>query len=816
MIQDLRYALRTLRKTPAFLAITILTLALGIGANIAIFTLVHAVLLRPLPFRDADRLVRVFDDLAGAGAKDIGMSVPELDDLASSGAFEQISGLIPASTALSGGDRVERIEMLGTNPNYFEMLGATAAVGHVYRQSDWVPGFVDGVVISDSLWKRQFGGDPRVIGRRIRVDEDGYTIIGVMPPEFRHPGRTLSGDVELWAATGYKADPFPHPPIRGARILLAALARLKPGLTLQQAQQRVDALAARLQQSYPKDYPQLLRWSVRVEPAQASLTGNVRPTLVVLLAAVSFLLLIVCVNIASLLIARSSSRMREFAVRQALGASRGRLVSQVLTESLLISVAGGAAALVTLQWTQSWLLAWMPADVPRLAEVQFDWRMAALALALSIVTGVLFGLTPALHASALDPNRDLKEGSRTGGSQSLRQNRSRAALVVVEVALSVVLLVGAGLLVRSFRAMLHERPGLDPNGLTAGQIWIPVPNNPKANRYLARPERAGLVRDLLLQFHSLPGIEKAAIGTAFDVPFLNAARNPRPFSFPDESVGPQSGHAAEFGSVSPEYFDVLRTPLAMGRVFSDHDNETAPRVAIVNQAFVRAFSPRKQITGRRLLDAGRVEYQIVGVVGDVRDQGLDAPPQPHVYTSAFQNASFAMAVFLRTRTDVGTMKQALAGAVHAVDPELPVFGVRTMDELMSTSMARRRFALLLMSAFAIVALLLAALGIYGVMAFAVSQRIPEFGIRTALGAQPRDILLLAFRPGLVLTGAGILAGLAASIAVTRLMSSLLFGVSASDPVIFAAVPVLLLIVALAACFIPARRATRVSPIEALK
>jgi predicted permease len=817
VIQDLRYAVRTLSMSPAFLAGAVLTLALGIGANVAIFTLVNAVLLRPLPFREPARLVRVFDDLSGAGAKDVGMSVPELEDLRErSGVFEQIGAIFPVSTALSGGDRVERIEMLGTSPNYFETLGATAALGRVYGQSDWVPGFVDGVVISDGLWKRQFGGDPHVIGRRIRVDEDGYTIIGVMPPEFRHPGQTLNGDVEFWAATGFVAAPFPAPPIRGFRFIPGAMGRLKPGLTLEQAQQRLDAMAARLQQSYPNDYPAQLRWSLRVEPAQTSLTGNVRPTLVVLLAAVSFVLLMVCVNIASLLIARSSARMREFAIRQALGASRGRLLRQVLTESVLISLAGGAASLLVLNFAQTSLLAMMPADVPRLAEVHSDWRMVALALVLSVLTGVLSGLTPALHVSAIDPHRDLKEGGRTGSSQSVRQNRFRAALVMSEVALSVVLLIGAGLLIRSFSVMLQQQPGLNPQGLTAGQIWIPVPNNPNANRYLRSPQRAALSRELLRQIAALPGVQKAAIGLASDVPFLSNVRIPFPFSFPDEATSRQSDRVADIGAVSPGYFDVLKTPLKHGRFFTDHDSETAKRVVVVNEAFSRKFSPRKDLIGRRLRDGTGVESEIIGVVGDVRDGGLDAPPQPRVYASIFQSSRPNLAVFVRTRSDVGTIKEGLTGAIHNVDPELPVFGVRTMEELMSASMAQRRFSLFLMSAFAAVALLLAALGIYGVMAFVVSQRVQEFGIRSALGAQPRDILMLAFRPGLALTSAGVVAGLAASIAVTHLMSSLLFGVSASDPVIFATVPVVLVIVALVACFIPARRATLVSPVEALR
>jgi putative ABC transport system permease protein len=537
--------------------------------------------------------------------------------------------------------------------------------------------------------------------------------------------------------------------------------------------------------------------------------------LLVLLAAVSFILLIVCVNVASLMIARSSARTREFAIRQALGASRSQLIRQVLTESMLISFAGGAAAVIVLWLARASLLAMMPADVPRLVEVHTDWRVIVLALLLSIVTGVLFGLTPALHASANDPNRDLKEGGRTGGGQSLRQNRSRSALVVIEVALSVVLLIGAGLLTRSFSAMLRQKPGFEPAGLTAGQIWIPVPNNPKMNRYLTSPQRAVLARELIRQLAMLPDVRKVALGSSSNVPFLSNVLTPFPFSFTDESATHESDHTADFGAVSPEYFDVIQTPLKQGRTFNDRDSENTRRVVVVNEAFVRKFSQGKDPLGRRLRYGG-TESDIIGVAGDIRGEGLDVPAPPRVYGSVFQSSNVALAVFLRTRSDVRFTREELTRAVHAVDPELPVFGVRTMDDLMSGSMARRRFSLFLMSAFAGLALLLAALGIYGVMAYVVGQRVQEFGIRSALGAQPRDILMLAFRPGLVLTATGAAIGLAVAVAMTRLMSNLLFGVSASDPLTFAIVPVLLGIVALAACFIPANRATRVAPIDALR
>jgi putative ABC transport system permease protein len=813
-LQDLQYAYRSFLKAPSFAAIAVLTLALGIGANVAIFTLVNAVLLQPLPFQQPDRLVRIFDDLTGVGAKDVGMSVPEMEDLRDrSGAFQEISVIWPVSAALSGGDHTERIEMLATNTNYFQLLGAQPALGRVYGPQDAMPGFTDGVLISDGLWQRQFGADPHVLGRRIRVDEDGYTIIGVMPPGFRHPGQTLAGDVELWAAAGYTADPFPVPPLRRQRILPGAIARLKPGLTVQQAQQRLNSVAAELTAAFPKEYPQQIRWSLRVEPVGDSLTGEVRPTLLVLLAAVGFVLLIVCVNLASLLIARSSARMRELSIRKALGASRARLVRQLLTESLLVSLTGGAAALAVLAVAKGSLLALMTADVPRLAEVHFDARVVGLALLLSILTGILFGLIPALHISATDPNRDLKEGGRSGSSR--RQSYFRSVLVTAEIALSVVLLIGAGLLVRSFWGMLHVNPGMDPSGMMTARIWIPQPNNPKANKYGTVAQTSTLVREIQRRMHQLPGVQEVAVGNGGSLPFLNHQRNTAAMSLLDGTDSRHTAISVETVGVTPEYFQALKIPLLNGRVLDEHDAEKSKRVALVNESFVRKYADGSAI-GKRLLTRPGQDWEIVGVVGDVRDDGLDIPASPHAYFSIYQNTPGEMGIFLRGAYDPRSLKQAVARTVQAIDPELPVYGIRTIDELMSASMARRKFSLSLMAMFAVLALFLAAIGVYGVMAYAVSQRTQEFGLRMALGAQHRDIILLALRPGMFLAVMGVLAGLSTALAVTRLMSTLLFGISPLDPLTFIGVPLVLASVALLACWIPARRAVRVSPVVALR
>src|SRR5436305_5900667 len=821
LIADLRYAVRTLVKTPAFLLVSVMTLALGIGGNIAIFTLVQAVLLQPLPFPEPERLVRIFDDRAGA--RDVGMSVPEFEDLRQhSDIFEQISVIFPVPTALTGGERVERVEMLGTSPSYFDMLRAKPALGRAYTQADWVPGFLDPVVISDALWKRQFGGDPNVIGKRIRLDEDGYTIIGVMPPDFRHPGKGLSGDVELWTAAGFVAAPFPVPPVRSARILPGAMGRLKPGLSINEAQQRLDAFVRQSQQSYPNDYPNQSRWELRIEPVQSSLTGEVRPMLIVLLAAVAFVLLIVCVNVATLLIARSLTRMHEFAIRQALGASRSRLVRQVLTESVLISLTGAAAALLVLRFARRPLLALLPQEVPRLSEIHGDWRVIALAVVLSVFSGILFGLGPAFHATMTDPNRDLKEGGRTGGQHGIRQSRSRAALVTVEVALSVVLLISAGLLIRSFSAMLRERPGIDPRDVTVAQLWIPVPNNPDANHYLNPPQRARLARELVQRLEAAPGVQSVAVGLSTNVPFLSNVRNLIAFSFPDMATSAPEEYTADYGAVSPNYFDLLKLPLRKGRVFTDHDDYGATNVVVVNEAFARKFFPQQDPIGQHVRDTGRdtgratTDSEIIGVVDDVLDHGLDQAPEPRLYGSILKRSRQLFAVFLRTSANLTTTRQLVTRTMEQIDPELPVYGVTTMNELISSSMARRRLALFLMSTFAALALFLASLGIYGVTAFLAKQRVQEFGIRMALGAQIRDILVLAVRPGLVLVSIGAAAGLVVSMFITRLMSSLLFAVSPTDLFTFIVVPLVLAVVAVIACLIPARYAMRISPAEALR
>ena len=816
LIQDIRYSVRMLVKTPGFAAVAVMTLALGIGANISIFTVVNAVMLRPLPFPQPDRLVRVMTDLNGSGVKNAGMSQPEMEDLRnSSGLFDQVTAIWPVSGAMTGVDRPERIELLATSPEYFKLLGAHAALGRVYGPEDAMPGFSEAVVISDSLWHRAFGADPNVLGRKVRVDIDPYTIVGVMAPDFRHPGQTLSTDVDIWGACGFSANPFASPPVRNQNFIPGTLARLKPGITLEQAQSRLDALSAQLRATYPKDYPAQAGWALRVESAQQNLTGNVRATLSVLLAAVGFVLLIACVNVAGLLLARSSSRVREMAIRGALGATRGRLVRQLLTESMLLSLAGGTAAIVALAWAKSWLLSMVPSDLPRLSEIHFDARVAGFAFLLSVATGIVFGLVPALRVSAVNPNENLKEGGRSGGA-SRGQNRFRSALVSAEIAVSLVLLIGAGLLVRSFWAMLQVNPGLDPRNVGIAQIWIPIPNNPAQDPYAQPNKRSGFAAEVLRRVSSLPGVELAAMESGTSLPFV-APPNAFPFTFSDESIIDGRRPQAEFTAVSPDYFRLLKTPLIRGRFLDEGDADKKEVAAVVNDSFVRSYSRSREAVGR-IIHSGRgvVPIRIVGVVGDVHYDGLDAPVGPRIYFSILQRPGYALTVYFRTTNAPGILNESVVQAIHAVDPTPPVFGVRAMEDLIAASEARRRFVLQLMEIFAAVALLLAAMGTYGVMAYAISQRTREIGIRVALGAQRRDIVLMALKPGIALTLAGLAGGLVAALFLTRLMSSLLFHVTATDFRTYTGVSLLLFGVALAASYIPARRATKVDPIVALR
>jgi putative ABC transport system permease protein len=814
LARDVRHAFRRIVAAPGFAAIAMLTLALGIGANVAIFTVVHAVLIRPLPFPDPDRLVRIAADARATNGRNIGISQPELDDLGKrAGIFDGVTAIWPVSASFLGGARPERIEVLATSANYFQLLGASAQLGRVYGPEDAVPGFSEPVVISDGLWRRAFGGAADVIGRKVIMDTDPYVVVGVMPRDFRHPGETVRGDVDMWSACGFAAAPFASPPQRQQNFIPGVMGRLKPGITAEQAQDRLDALAVELREAYPTNYPANVQWGLRVESVQGELTNRARPTLGVLMGGVVLLLVIACVNIANLTLARASGRGREIAVRRALGATRGQLIRQLLVESLVVAVGGGAAALVALALLRDWIVAVMPADLPRLTEVHFDSGMVAIGLGLSIAAGVAFGIVPAIQVSGANPGASLKEAGR-GMGEGRAERRLRGALVVAEIAVSLVLLVAAGLLVRSFWSMLQVRPGLDPARVGFAQIWIPVPNDPSKNPYATPAQRIAFIDEVLRRVRALPGVESVGMSASNRTPFSGAGGTQR-FTFVGESTAPADVRRAQFQVASPDYFSTLSSPILRGRAFTEADTAGSELVVIVNDTLARTQSRGQEPVGRSIA-LGRGSARIVGVVADIHDDGLDVPVASRVYLPLFQRSSNALTVFYRSGVDPASLNTEVERAIHAVDPTLPVFGQSTMEHLLADSTIRRKIVLSLMGAFAAVALLLAALGTYGVMSLAASQRVREIGIRMALGAQRRDIERLILRPGLVLAAAGVAAGTAGAVALTRLMSAVLFAVAPTDVVTYVSVSLLLIAVALAACYVPANRATKQDPLIALR
>jgi predicted permease len=816
--QDLRYAARTLLKSPGFTIVAVLTLALGIGANVAIFSVVYGVLLRPLPFAHPEQLVRIFDDLAGPNTLDVGMSAPELWDLEErSGVFQEVSAVAPSNSAVGGGERTVRAEGLITSPDYFELLGAKPELGRVYTRQDSVPGFLEPVVISDGFWRRNYGSDPNIIGRKMSLDRDLYTIVGVMPPGFRHPGRTLDTDVEVWLATGFSGQPFPVPADRTLRLIPAAIGRLKPGVTVAQAQSQLNAYVAQLARDYPAAYPAASKWAVRLVSVQEDLVGAQRTQLFILFGAVGFVLLIACVNIANLSLARSSGRRREIAIRLAMGASRTRLARQLLTESALLAVISGVVALVTVLFLKNAIVSAAPADIPRLNEVDVSGKVLFFAFVISIFTGVLFGLAPALQASSPNQVENLREGGRGSGA-SRRHSRLSRILVMSEVALSIILLAGAGLLLRSFWRVLQVRPGFNPSHLTTVQIWIPQPNNPDMDPYGPMEKRAVFLMEIYRRVATLPGVEESAIAGNDTLP-MNSGRNYSPFSIQGRPAESERSPVADVAIVDTQYFRTMEVPLMAGRNFTATDTNITQPVAVIDQTLARRYWPDQDPVGQQVkfgFGLGPKGVTIVGVVGDIKSDGFEAASVPHIYVALGQFAPVNAVLFLRSRSDAERLGEAVRHVVQSMDPNVAVHSVSTMDQIIARSVADRRFALELLGVFAVVALLLAAIGIYGVMSYAFSQRTHEVGIRMALGAQRLDILRMALVEGMGIVVIGLVAGLAGAAVMTRFFQSMLFDVAPGDPITFLTASAVLAGVAFFACYIPAQRATRVDPLVALR
>jgi predicted permease len=833
---DLRYAVRILLRSPGFSLIAIATMALGVGATTAIYSVIDATLLHPLPYPDADELVRVEDDLRGAPAQDVGISIPEWRDLESSGIFQSVSiSGTGANVNLTGSAQPVRLSFKDVTPNYFAVLGADAQLGRTFDPHDATPGFNLEVVISDGLWRREFGADPHILGKALRLDNDIYHVVGVMPRGFRDEGSTSEEqNVELWLGAGFAGLPF-QPPQRGLRLHRAVTARLKPGLSIAAAQGRLDALVESLKKQYPAEYPPQAEWTIRLVPLSESVVGSVRQSLILLFGAVGLVLLISCVNVANLLLARASVRGREIAVRQALGAQRTRLIRQLLTEILLLFLLGGVAGFAILFGTRHFLLRLVPETLPHVSDIGVGWGVLVFAVAVSVAAGTIFGLAPAWLMSRDDLIGTLRQEGR-GSSGSLGRSRTRQTLVIGELALSLVLMVAAGLLLRSFWDLFRQQPGFNPDRVMAMQTWLPGPNDPTTDIYRTATQESVLLREILRRGRTLPGVEEAAVGDVAALPLGHSHGDLEPLLLIREGLETKANQAPVIGGsiVSPEYFQLLGMPLLRGRVFSDQDREDTPQVAVINEAAARTWWPGQDPLGKRVhlglsawlandwsndgsaqRSARPLWTTIVGVVADARTESLADAATPEIYRSVYQRPAKDLVIFLRGQLDPGAIPAEVREQVQSLDPKLPVFHAETLDDVLAASLSVRRFAMEMVAFFAATALLLAGLGIYGTISYVVNEQRREIAIRLALGAQRGRILEMVLRRGIGLAAAGAGLGVAGALIVSHLMAGLLYGVSPGDLFTFAGVTLVLTTVAIAASCIPALRAMRVDPIATL-
>ncbi len=830
LLFDLRYATRMLLRSPGFSFVAIATMALGIGATTAIYSVLDATLLHPLPYPNPSQLVHLEDDLSGIGVQDAGTSVPEYQDLQRSGIFQSIAiAGHGADVNLTGASQPERLGFKAVTPNYFALLGVGAQLGRTFDPKDPTPGYNLEVVLSDGLWRSGFGADPQIVGKTLRLDNDDYHVIGVMPRGFRDQGSTSAEqNVDLWLGAGYSGLPFATPQ-RNIRLRRAIIARLQPGLSVASAQQRIDALVESLKKQYPAEYPPEAKWTIRLIPMSESVVGNIRHSLILLFGAVGLVLLISCVNVANLLLARASGRGREIALRQALGAQKTRLIRQLLTESLLLFFLGGVAGFAILFCASHYLLRLVPQTLPHMNQIEIGWSVFAFALAVSIAAGTIFGLAPAWLMSRVDLMGTLRQEGRSATGSSHR-SRARQILVVSELALSLVLMVAAGLLLRSFWDLFKVQPGFNPSRAMAVQTWLPGPNDPTQDVYRTATQEGGLVREILRRGHALSGVEEIAAGDLSSLPLGHGrgALNPMPLVREGLESNENRAPVIDNSIVSPEYFHLLGMPLERGRLFNNQDLENTPRVAVINQTAARVFWPNQDPIGKRvllrpqsngnreLLNGATLPWTtIIGIVADARIESLSDAVVPQIYSSIYQRPSKDIVLFLRGQLDPAAIPEQMRQQIQSIDANLPVFGAATLDQVLSDSLSVRRFSMEMVAAFAGTALLLAGLGIYGTISFIVNEQRREIAIRLALGAQKGNILKMVLRRGLGLTAAGAALGVTGALIVSHLMAGLLYGVSPNDLTTFASVTLVLTAVALAASYIPAIRAMRVDPITTL-
>jgi len=817
---DLRYAFRMLYRSPGFSLIAIATMALGIGATTAIYSVIDATLLHPLPYPHPSELVRIETNLPGVGAHDVGLSIPEMRDLQSSGIFQYVSFCFHGSENVTGSAQPTHIAGATVSPSYFAVLGVEAALGRTFDPHDPSPGSNGEVIISDGLWKRAFGADPHMVGKNLRLDNDLFQIVGVMPAGFRDQGQTTAErSTELWASDGF-SDTHAPSLMRGTRLQYETIARLQPGLSPQAAQARLDALVASLKKQYPADYPPQTAWTIHLTPLAETLIGNVRQSLILLFGAVGMVLLISSVNVANLLLARASARGREMAVRQALGAARMRLLRQLLTESLLLFVLGGVTGVAVLFCARKFLLQFVPETLPRFNDISISWSVLAFALVVSVAAGTIFGLAPAWLTSRLDLTTTLRQEGR-GSNGSRQRSRLRHALVIGELALSLVLMVAASLLLRSFWDLFQVPLGFNPTRVMAIETTLPNPNDPNTDIYHTATQEAVFLRETLRRIRTLPGVEEAALSDTAGLPLGHGQSDLRPRQLIREGQPAQGTQPPLINTsiVSPEYFHLLGMTLLYGRLFLDQDLEDTPPIAVINQAAARKYWPNQNPLGKRVhvrFRGARPDWiTIAGVIADARTESLADPGTPQMYVDIYQHPAKFLALYLRGPVDPAAIPAQVRTQVQAVDAEIPVFHPETLDDVLSSSLSVRRFSMQMVALFAASALLLAALGIYGTISFLVNEQSREIAIRLALGAQRSNILKMVLRQGLTLAAAGAAVGLVGALIVAHLMAGLLYGVSPYDLSTFATVTAVLTTVAIAASYIPALRAMRLDPITTL-
>ncbi|MBO0857663.1 MAG: ABC transporter permease, partial [Chloracidobacterium sp.] len=785
--QDLLYGFRGLGRKPGFTAVAIIALALGIGANTAIFSVVNSVLLRPLAYQEPEALVVINHDYPKINLKASVSAIGYTHYRDNAKSFEAVAAITGGGFNLTGGGDPEQLNGSLVTHNFFSALGARPALGRLFLPEEDQPGRNKVVVFSHAFWQRRFGGDPGIVNKTIRLNDESYTVVGVMPPSFQF-GRELGRVVDLWTPIAFTPEQLSYNRLTNENLFV--FARLKPGLTIGQAQAELDTIAANLRQQYMPGADRS-DWGLVTQPFNELVVGEIRLALWILMGIVGLVLLIACANVANLLLARAADRQKEMAIRTALGAGRWRVIRQLLTESALLAVIGGALGL-SLAWLGiNALVKANQVQIPRANEIGLDWRALAFTLGVSLVTGVVFGLVPALQISNADLHETLKEGGRTGASGERAWVRN--TLVVVEMALALVVLISAGLLIRSFWRLQQVNPGFAPQNTLAMSLALP------ATKYPEPAQRANFYKEALRRIRAAPGVQSA--GAISNLP-LSGDNSSGSFQIEGRDIpqGQSPPHGDRWAATT-DYFSTMKIPIVRGRFFDDRDTTESQPVAIIDEAMARKYWPDEDPLGKRIsfqfLNGSRIWREIVGIVGHVKHSGLEGESRVQYYIPHSQTQNAYMSLVIRASVDPASLTGAVRGAISGLDKDLPVFRVKTMEQFVSDSMAERRFAMTLVGIFAAVAMALACVGLYGVLSYSITQRSHEIGIRMALGANAADVLLLVVGQGMLLALAGVALGSVAAFLLTRLMASLLFGVTASDPLTFVTIAASLTLVALA-------------------